>query len=92
MIDILLFLSKLLLVSGAVLLVLGLVLLFAKDGSRIAGYKAAVKFCLGVVCAILCILLLIQLFLGSGWRWWHLLFFAISALIATWCFVFSRKS
>ena len=92
MIDVLLFLANLLLISGAVLVVLGLVLLFAKDGSRIAGYKSAVKFCLGLVCTILCILWLIQLFWGGGWGGWHWLSFTISALIAIGCFVFSGKS
>jgi threonine/homoserine/homoserine lactone efflux protein len=85
--EILLFLSKLLLIIGTIMVVFGVVLLFAKDDSRIAGYKSVIKFCLGAVCAILCILWLIQLFWGGGWKGMHLLFFVICALVAAWCFV-----
>ena len=90
--EILLLLINILLVLVVLVVVFGLLLLFAKDGSRIAGYKSVVKFCLGTLCSILCILWLIQLFWGGGWKTMHLLFFLISASIAIGSFVSLRRN
>jgi hypothetical protein len=46
---------------------------------------------LGTLCSILCLLWLIQLFWGGGWRTMHLLFFLLSASIAVGCFVSLRR-
>ena len=35
-----------------------------------------------IICTVLCIVWLIQLFSGPGWRFFHLVFFVLSALIA----------
>ncbi len=90
--EILLLLIKILLVLVVLLVVFGVMLLFTKDDSRIAGFKSVVNFCLGTLCSILCILWLIQLFWGGGWRTMHLLFFLISASIAIGCFVSLRQN
>ena len=90
--EFLFFLIRILLILVVLLVVFGVLLLFAKDGSHIAGYKSVVKFCLGTLCSILCILWLIQLFWGGGWRTMHLLFFLISASIAIGCFVSLRRN
>jgi len=45
-----------------------------------------------VLCSVLCILWLIQLFSGAGWRFMHLMFFILSALIAAGCFVDIRRT
>ena len=90
--ELLFLLIKILLVLAVLLVVFGVMLLFTKDGSRIAGYKSVVIFCLGTLCSILCILWLIQLFWGGGWRTMHLLFFLISASIAIGCFVSLRRN
>ena len=90
--EILLLLIKILLVLAVLLVVFGVMLLFAKDGSRFAGYKSVVKFCLGTLCSIICILWLVQLLWGGGWRTMHLLFFIISASIAIGCFVSFRRT
>ena len=87
MLDILLLLIIILLILAVLVAVFGVMLFFAKDGSQIAGYKSVVKFSLGTICMILCILWLVQLFWGGGWRTMHLLFFLISASIAIGCFV-----
>ena len=84
--EFLLFSTKVLLFLAVLLILIGVVLLFTKDRSQVAGYKSVLKLCLGAVCVILCILLLIQLFWGSGWRIAHILLFVISALIAILCF------
>ena len=44
--EILFLLIKILLVLVVLLVVFGVMLLFTKDGSRIAGYKSVVKFCI----------------------------------------------
>ena len=86
------FLIQVLLILVVLLVVFGVVLLFTKDESRMAGYKSVVKFCLGTLCSILCILWLIQLFWGGGWRIMHVLFFLVSASIAIGCFVSLRRN
>lgn len=90
--EILLFLIKILLVLAVLLVLFAVMLLFAKDNGRIAKYKSVVRFCLGTLCSILCILWLIQLFWGGGWRTMHLLFFLISASIAIGSLVFLRRN
>lgn len=90
--EILLFLIKVLLVLAVLLVLFGVMLLFAKDNGRIAKYKSVVKFCLGTLCSILCLLWLIQLFWGGGWRTMHMLFFLISASMAIGCFVSLRRN
>ena len=85
------FLIRILLILAVLLAFFGVMLLFTKDGDRIAGYKSVVKFCLGTLCSILCILWLIQLFWGGGWKTMHLLFFLLSASIAIGCFVSLRR-
>ena len=44
-----------------------------------------------VICTVLCILWLIQLFSGPGWRFMHLVMFVLSALIAAGSFVQIRR-
>ena len=44
-----------------------------------------------VICTVLCILWLIQLFSGTGWRFMHLVMFILSALIAAGSFVQIRR-
>lgn len=90
--EILLLLIKISLVLAVLLVVFGIILLFTKDDSRIAGYKSVVKICLGTLCSILCILWVIQLFWGGGWRTMHLLFFLISTSIAIGCFISLRRN
>ena len=90
--EFLIFLVRILLILVVILACFGVMLLFSKDHGRIAGYKSVVKFCLGTVCSILCILWLIQLLWRGGWRTMHLLFFLISASIAIGCFVSLRRN
>ena len=45
-----------------------------------------------VICTVLCIVWLIQLFSGPGWRFFHLVFFVLSALIATGSLVYILRS
>ena len=69
---------------AAILLIAGFLFL-------VTGHKKPSKICFGILCSILCILWLIQLLWGSGWRIMHLLFFIVSALIAIWCFVSIKR-
>ena len=85
------FLIRILLILAVLLAFFGVMLLFTKDSGRIAGYKSVVKFCLGTLCSILCILWIVQLFWGGGWRIMHLLFFLLSASVAIGCFVSLRR-
>ena len=90
--EFLIFLVRILLILVVILSCFGVMLLFSKDHVRIAGYKSVVKFCLGTLCSILCILWLIQLLWRGGWRTMYLLFFLISASIAIGCFVSLRRN
>ena len=89
--EFLFFLIRILLILVVLLVFFGVVLLFTKDSGRIAGYKSVVKFCLGTLCSILCLLWIVQLFWGGGWRIMHLLFFLLSASVAIGCFVSLRR-
>ena len=44
-----------------------------------------------ILCTVLCICWLIQLFSGPGWRFMHLVMFVLSALIAAGSFVQFRR-
>ena len=44
-----------------------------------------------ILCTVLCICWLIQLFSGPGWRFMHLVMFVLSALIAAGSFVQYRR-
>jgi succinate dehydrogenase hydrophobic anchor subunit len=44
-----------------------------------------------ILCTVLCICWLIQLFSGPGWRFMHLVMFVLSALIAAGSFVQIRR-
>jgi len=44
------------------------------------------------ICTVLCIVWLIQLFSGPGWRFFHLVFFVLSALIAAGSLVYILRS